>query len=339
MKIEQGPFLDFLGQPKARFVIPVFQRVYSWNARQCEELWEDIMSAGDAGETHFMGIVLYSVDAESWAGHRQLDVIDGQQRMTTLTLLIAALCNRLAEAGGKVAGLSVPVVQHRFLKASGGAAESSKLVLSNLDRATLMALVGAGDPPEEPAQRLIDNLQLFERKMSAERFDPERLWRGLEALAIASVQLEAEDSPQIVFESLNSKGMPLTLADRVKNYLIASTGNREQERLYKSYWVPLEETTAESDGLVDITAVLHAWLADRYRSVRIFDKSEVYGVFKTCLRDEFGGSFERLLADVTAYCGRYLADPEFREEAAALAERWVSDKPEESISELKLFGD
>ena len=91
MRIEQKKMLDFLGMPGARFAIPVFQRVYSWNARQCEELWDDCLQAGDTGEPHFMGLVLYAPDPD---GGGVLGVIDGQQRLTTLSLLIAARYSR-----------------------------------------------------------------------------------------------------------------------------------------------------------------------------------------------------------------------------------------------------
>ena len=339
MQITQESFLNFLGQPKARFVIPVFQRVYSWSARQCTELWDDIMAAGATGERHFTGIVLYSVDPEGWNGCRQIDIIDGQQRMTTLTLLLTALSDHLSATRTSVAGQNAPMIQYRYLKVSGGGTEASKMLLSQMDRDTLAALVGAGSPPEESAQRLLDNLMLFGQLMTADDFDPETLWRGLGALEIASVQLEAEDSPQTVFESLNSKGMPLNLADRVRNLLIASSSDAEQDRLLKERWIPLEDLTANAEEPTDVTCVMQSWLAQRYRQVRIFEPGEVYGVFKRCLRDEYDSSFDRLLADLSQFAHRFLDDQEFREKAVALSQRWIADMPEESISELKLFGD
>ena len=90
MQIRQEGLLDFMGKADARFTIPVFQRVYSWNARQCEELWDDVMRAGATGGNHFMGMLLYSIDAQGREGIEQFDVIDGQQRLTTATLLLCA---------------------------------------------------------------------------------------------------------------------------------------------------------------------------------------------------------------------------------------------------------
>ena len=91
MKIESKTLLDVIGMPETRFAVPVFQRVYSWDARQCEELWADVMRSGKTGEAHFAGMLLVSRDADGWRGLSQLNVIDGQQRLTTLTLLLAAL--------------------------------------------------------------------------------------------------------------------------------------------------------------------------------------------------------------------------------------------------------
>ena len=104
MKIEQKKFLDVLGTPDMRFTIPVFQRVYSWTARQCEDLWDDVMRAGESGEEHFMGMLLYSHETDSWHSAEQLSVIDGQQRMTTLPLLLTALRGYLMQPLGAQKG-------------------------------------------------------------------------------------------------------------------------------------------------------------------------------------------------------------------------------------------
>ena len=313
MQIVQQPVLEVLQSEGVRFVIPVFQRVYSWNARQCEELWGDIMRAGRTGEPHFMGMLLLARDPEAHGGLEQMDVIDGQQRMTTLMLLLAAL--------RPVEGNLAP------------------LALSSLDRATLEALVCGDDLPEEPAGRLVDNYLLFARKAEEPGFDAETLRAGLCLLKVATVTLGPGDSPQLVFESLNSKGMALSTADRVRNLIVTTFDGEEQDRLFGEAWLPFERQVAQADAAATTTDVLHAWLAQRYRSVRILDESEVYGVFKTCLNDEFGGSLERALADVRAYGERFLADAGFRDEARARAEEWVAGKPEESVSEFKLFGD
>lgn len=313
MQITQQPILEVLAAEKTRYVIPVFQRVYSWTSRQCEELWDDIMSAGKAGEEHFMGMVLFMHDPDAHGDFTQVDVIDGQQRMTTMMLLLSAVCP--------------------------GEFALAPLVLSEMDRATLDALVAGDDLPEEPAERLVDNYLLFAKKAEEPGFDADAFRRGLGLLEVASVALAAEDSPQLVFESLNSKGLALTTADRVRNLVIASTRGDEQERLYEQRWLPLEERAAQADAPTTVTDFLHAWLVERYRAVRIFDPGDIYGLFKTCLRDEFGGSLDRALASVAEFGDRYLSDAEYRAEVDESAAEWAAGKPEKSVSEYKLFGD
>ena len=344
MQIKQESLLGFMGRPGVRFSIPVFQRVYSWNARQCEELWDDVMRVGgsDGSEGHFMGMLLYAVDVQRWGGGELLDIIDGQQRLTTATLLLCALARYLDEGNGKVGGVSASGLRMRYLQTGRGGQMVGKLALSDMDRDTLFALVGAGEMPEEPAGRLIENLELFYGKMMQPGFDVERFWRGLKLLEVAGVLLAPEDSPQLVFESLNSKGMALSLADRLRNLVVVTDdgGLASVEGLFETRWLPLERTIVEADveGL-DVTTTLEAWLAESYRDIRIFDRSEVYGVLKSHLRDACGNDLSSLLSDALAYARSLIDDDDARDEALENAARWTAGKPKDLISEYKMFGD
>lgn len=340
MQIIQEPFLALLGRKDTRFVIPMFQRVYSWNARQCDELWEDIMRAGeaDADTPHFMGMLLYSADTESWHGIEQLDVIDGQQRMTTLSLLLCAFARYLDESKTDVEGVAAADLFARFLRLEGEQVAAGKLVLSFMDRDTLYALVGCGTMPDEPAERLKGNLELFCGHMREPGFDAMQLWRGLNRLQVASVLLAHEDSPQLVFESLNSKGMALSTADRIRNYIVVSD-EADETGMFEHCWLPLEQLAIGAPDGLTLNAAIVAWMAARYRNVRIFDESEVYGIFKTRLRDEYGGDLPSLLEDVKEHFQTLLVDERLREEALADMEVWISGKPKNLISEYKMFGD
>ena len=324
MKVEQVKLLDFLGQPGERFVVPVFQRVYSWTAWQCEELLGDCLRAAEAGAEHFMGLLLYSEDAQE---PNVLDIIDGQQRLTTVSLLIAALGQR---------GL-----QARYLQAfaRNSATPQCKLALSGQDRDTLAALAGAGDMPEEPASRLVENYLFFKGKLDSGEASANAVLRGLQALEVAAVQLEPIDSPQLVFESLNSKGMPLSTADRVRSLMVVTDDGQGGRSLLEGFWLPFEQMVARAKPPASATDVLHAWLAQHYRARRVFDKSEVFNLFKQRLRDDFGGSWEDLFTALDAYARTYLKDAELRETADESARKWVEGKPDELISEYKMFGD
>ena len=345
MQIQQESFLELMAKPDTRFVIPVFQRVYSWDARQCNELWEDIMAAGaqtdETAEPHFMGMLLYSADTETWHGTSMFDVIDGQQRMTTMTLLLCALARYLDETGMQVGGLSANDMFERYLRIGSGASAVGKLTLSFMDRETLFALLGIGTMPTEPAGRLIDNLELFYAKMCEPGFDATQLWRGLKRLEIASILLAHDDSPQLVFESLNSKGMALSTADRIRNFIVVTdeANDHADDGVFERCWLPLEKLVADGACGLDVTAVVHAWLCRKYRETRIFDKSEVYGLFKSCLRSEYDDEIEPALDDIADFARKLIEDEEYRTEALEDADRWVAGKPKELISEYKMFGD
>ncbi len=345
MQIRQERFLDLLGSDNTRFIIPVFQRVYSWDVRQCEELWEDVMNAGaqTAGseEPHFMGMLLYSADTESWKGAQQLDVIDGQQRMTTITLLLCALARRLDETETRAGDLTADDIRRRYLTIDTKTGLAGKLTLSFMDRDTLYALLGIGDMPEEPAGRLIDNLELFYAKMTEPGFDIAQLWRGVERLEIASILLAHSDSPQLVFESLNSKGMALATADRIRNYIVVvdEASGHVDDGVFERLWLPFEKLVTESGCDLTTSMAVHAWLHDVYRATHIFDKAQIYGLFKSRLRSSYGNDIESALADATSYAQRLIDDDEFRTEELADTERWVAGKPKELISEYKMFGD
>lgn len=313
MQITQQPILEVLTAEKTRYAIPVFQRVYSWTSRQCEELWDDVMRAGRTGEAHFMGMLLLMEDADARGTSVQVDVIDGQQRMTTMMLLLSAACP--------------------------GDFRLAPLSLSEMDRETLDALVSGDDIPEEPAERLVENYLLFAGKAGEPGFGAETLRKGLGLLEVATVLLGAEDSPQLVFESLNSKGMPLSTADRIRNLLIASTSGQEQERLYTQCWLALEDKARNAEPALSVTDVVHAWLAESHRSVRIFDIGEIYGLFKTVLRETYDGSFERVIEALSEYCDKLEQDAEYREQACERAQEWAAGKPENLVSEFKMFGD
>lgn len=345
MQIRQESFLDLMGAENTRFAIPVFQRVYSWDARQCNELWEDVMAAGAQGEgeaePHFMGMLLYATDTESWHGAQQFDVIDGQQRMTTMSLIICALARYLDETGAQADGLSADDLFNRFLRTGSGADVTGKLALSFMDRDTLYALIGLAEMPEAPAGRLIDNLELFYAKMQEADFDAQQLWRGLSRLEVASILLAHDDSPQLVFESLNSKGMALSTADRTRNFIVVSdeAQGRVDGGTFERCWLPLEKLVRECACDLDLTTVLHAWLCSAFRSTRILDKAQIYGLLKSRLRSDYDNDIEALLADVRAYAQHLIEDDDFRAEELADTERWVAGKPKNLISEYKMFGD
>lgn len=308
MQTTNEMLLDLAGQPYTKFVIPAYQRAYSWRERECRELWLDLHRAAKSGANHFMGTFLYSVEnggeAEAGAPNelRRLAVVDGQQRLTTITLIIVALVRHLRAKGVSLGDATANEIESRFLFADAvGAADAArdvKLTLSRNDRDTLYAVV-RGEALTFPAsQNVIDNLAFFEGLMAQEDFDPERLWAGLKLMGVIAARVERDDPAQLIFESLNSKGLPLTTADLVRNYLLLAESHEEQTRLYDQYWEAIEGVFQPDPGSLRLDNGIQGWLSVRFRKVRAKGAGEVYSVFKQYVEDEFTGSTESLLREL-----------------------------------------
>ncbi|WP_165172051.1 DUF262 domain-containing protein [Adlercreutzia sp. ZJ242] len=348
MIIRQETLLDFLGAPDTQLVIPVYQRVYAWSTRQCDQLWADVMRAGRTGATHFTGTVLYAHEPGDAAGAEHLHVIDGQQRTATLTLLLTALRDYLGESGLTLEGATAEGITQRYLRAPGMPAASDgtpapKLLLSRVDRATLSAVLEKTELPEEDdlSANVISNYRRFREKMG-ERFDAEdaaALWGGLQRLVVLAAELEGEDRAQLIFESLNSKGMPLSTADLVRNLLLASASYDEQTRLYDRYWAPVERMYGEEGGSARLAAALHGWLAVTAPKLRVGSADEVYAAFKTYLEDIHRGSLEELLRGLKGFCTTFNERSQSSGSATAQRHSQNGNSLENTIASKKLFGD
>ena len=290
MQTKQELFLDLLGTEDTQFVIPVYQRVYSWGLQQCKGLWQDINRSGRTGNAHFIGTVLYAPDRFAKTAQHQLDVIDGQQRMTTLTIVIAALVKYLRAHGATADSLTADDISGTFLHVKTGDGAAAKLILSLNDCPTLEAVVNATPMPERPSERITENLDYFYGEMEKSDFDADVLWAGMKVLTVIDAELDRGDNPQLIFESLNARGVPLTTADLVRNYLLIAMDHDEQTRLYREYWEPIEVMFGDDPGAEKLNAAIRTWLSIRFPKVRIHDKSETYSVFKTYIEDEHAGT-------------------------------------------------
>ena len=302
MKTQQKRLLELLGTPDVRFKIPVYQRVYSWNDAQCEELWHDTLRAGRLNSEHFVGTVLYSVEEEAGGGTRQFDIIDGQQRMATLTIMLAAFVDYLRSADEAPGLIDAEEIGRTYLHIDSDAVVP-KLTLARADSDTLAAVVGAGAMPDEPSERVVENYRLFKGHMEKEGdFEAELFWQGVQNLLAIVAELDDDDSPQLVFESLNSKGMPLTMGDLVRNSLLVGVGHKEQARLYHEYWTKIEAAIGDDPDGTKLNAAVHGWLAIRFPRARIHDAGDVYDVFKSYIIDVYDGSLEELLEELRGFC-------------------------------------
>ena len=271
-----------------QFVIPVFQRDYSWDEAQCEQLWDDIVRVGrqDTDRAHFMGSLVYIPSGDTAAGFTRWLLIDGQQRMTTLMLLLLALRQYLEEYDWQTTGEDSPTAKRidaYFLKNLQEDGERQyKLVLRREDQKALRALLDGSDPPPRRS-RVVENFEFF-RERFADDGDPAIVYRGIGRLMVVDVTLDrANDDPQMIFESLNSTGLDLSQADLIRNFILMSVQEPEQTRLYESYWHKIEDAFRGAGQVFDSFA--RDYMALHTRASKQARSSEIYHGFRAFFRE------------------------------------------------------
>jgi uncharacterized protein with ParB-like and HNH nuclease domain/predicted transport protein len=243
MKATEAKFLDFL-KKSPQFVIPIYQRQCSWNGKECRQLWDDIVRSGadDKISVHFVGSIVYIEKADSNVSTWEpLLVIDGQQRLTTVTLLIAALAKGLGETE-PVDGFSAELLRGYYLLNPLEKGERKfKLILSQTDKNSLTAIVGNQEKPKEHSYKIHENFKLFEDLINRSPKELTAVCKGLAKLMIVDIKLKrGEDNPQLIFESMNSTGKELSQADLIRNYILMGLEQELQSHLYDQYWRPME---------------------------------------------------------------------------------------------------
>lgn len=317
----------------SQFVIPVFQRDYSWSEENCRQLWKDILEiAADPGDRgHFIGSVVYVATGDSAAGFTRWLLIDGQQRVTTLTLLLTALRDHIREAGwkGSENGPTAKRIEAYFLRNLQEEGDREiKLRLRRHDDATLQALVNGQELPADPSPRIRDNYELFRELLQEE--DPETVYMGVNRLVVVDVTLERGiDDPQLIFESLNSTGVDLSPSDLIRNFILMRLPEKDQTRLYDAYWSKIEALFRGSERIFD--NFIRDFLALRSKAAKLERSDRVYIGF----RREFATigadpqALEDLLAELHRRARHY----------AAFAVRSGDDELGRAFASLRRLGD
>lgn len=297
MNVEQCRFVDLLGKPGVRFVIPLYQRIYTWSEVQCEELWLDIQRAATHDRSHFLGTILYSKETDDIDEH--LSIIDGQQRMTSISLILLAFVRYLEKR--PECGLDANELEDRYLRIAGEeGVDSLKLLPSHYDAGPYLAAIEGREPTARTA--INRNLAYFEDRMVEEDFDPEKLIKGLRALSAIVVRVEDPTMAQSIFEGINSKGVPLNVADMIRNHLLLAESHDEQTRLYETYWKPSQEMFAPDPGSLRLNGAIKSWISIRLKGARILSAEQVYSSFKRFIEDSYRGEKEPVLRELRGFC-------------------------------------
>lgn len=244
MKAAEASLLQLMKKAQ-QFIIPIYQRTYSWTEKESRQLWDDILRAGSDERIHdyFIGSIVYIEQGQSQVTVQSpLLVIDGQQRITTVTLLLEALACRLGDSE-PVEGCSALKIRSYYLQNPLEQGESMfKLMLTQADKTSLNALVTQSALPDDHSVRISQNFELFSNLV--DELDEQSvtyLWQGLTKLIVVDVSLtRGQDSPQLIFESMNSTGRELSQADLIRNYVLMGLDPDHQESLYKKHWRPME---------------------------------------------------------------------------------------------------
>ena len=283
MKAEAIQVKQFLSADKTRFLIPVYQRNYDWGEEHCKQLLDDILAVGndDKKEQHFIGSIVYVHEkgVSTTLEIRELTVIDGQQRLTTLTLIYLALY-RIAKESGKEERASE--IEDTYLTNKYAPGEKLKLrPTKNNDEALkhLLRKVKSDDGEEFPDfSRLVSNFDYFKNRIKEENYKFVR--KGLLKLMCVEISLNREnEDAQTIFESLNSTGLELSQADLIRNYILMNLNHDDQEKIYENYWKKIEELAKdESSNKNLVSDYIRDYLT--IKNKKIPNKAKVYLEFK-----------------------------------------------------------
>lgn len=293
MKGSETRMTAFMEGADKRYIIPVYQRKYDWKQENCRQLYEDLKKVIQTGRSsHFFGSIVSSVIPNG--SKIEYHIIDGQQRLTTVSLLLLAICNLIAE--GKLTSREERLdeqISHRFLIAPWASPEDRiKLRPVKSDREALAKLFG----PEEDYDRtsnLTLNYLFFRDALLKEEISVDELYAAIGKLEIISITLEPDDNAQLIFESLNSTGLALTEGDKIRNYILMGLPPREQNQCYTDYWEKIEACTKD-----DVSAFVRDYLSIKQQMTP--NVNTVYHAFKG-YAEEAQLPIETLLEDLLKY--------------------------------------
>ncbi|GAA7412158.1 DUF262 domain-containing protein [Helicobacter pylori] len=295
MKVTQSTIDNFFALTDTIFSIPVYQRNYTWEEENCEKLLQDIVGISQNKKTHFMGsitYILHLIDNEK--SLRQLHefvIIDGQQRITTIMLLLKAIETKIQDEGIKkeIDNLLNLSGQRLRLKPIKSDKEAFDLAMQNRSHEI------------QGVSHIKNNYKFFTKELNkyiGKSYRIEEIYRAFLRLKIVAVGLElGEDDPQVVFESINATGVQLKGLDLIRNYLMMGENSEQQRHLYETYWIPLENWLPEKDLNDFIKIYLRIYFEDRFKE----QEREVYFTLKAHHRDNFPNDIQALMSDMREY--------------------------------------
>lgn len=298
MKGNEQLLYQYMEGASKRFIIPVYQRNYDWKIEQCKQLFDDLIRLSKNGlKRHFFGSIVSSMAKD--AGQQDFLIIDGQQRLTTVSLLLLAMYKLLDE---NVILTDDETLKTRLLDeylVDKYAPKETRIKLKPVknDATAFNALVDKHSNPIE-SSNITTNYEYFYNRIQKSEITVSKLYESFKKLEIINIFLSQEDNPQLIFESLNSTGLDLSEGDKIRNYILMDVNPTTlQEEYYERYWNPLEKATN-----FDVTFFIRDYLSIKLQSIPVIKKT--YQEFKKYFIN-FKGNKVELLEDLLAYSKRY----------------------------------
>ena len=315
MKAVDANLLDLL-KVTSQFEVPIYQRAYAWGEVECEQLWKDILRAGSDSTlgAHFTGSVVYVEKAVGTSTNQAPSlIIDGQQRVTTVSLILAALAVRLdgeeRQKQEPIEGFSPEEIRVSYLVNRFKTDDRRyKLLLSQGDREALMSVLDGIEPPAGTPSRVIENAGYFLTKLQDPKLDVAAVCRGLSKLRVVDVKLQLGiDHPQLVFEAMNSTGKKLSQADLIRNFVLMDLPADDQTKLWKAYWRPMELDFVRGGADWRFDEFVRHYLTVVTSNIPRVD--DIYDAFKdyAAIRLRGGEAIDALVIELREYSKRYSA--------------------------------
>ena len=296
MYAQKIKLLDFLGQNKKTFNIPVYQRNYDWKIDNCTRLFKDIekIAVNNFELEHFLGTVVY-VESLSRMNYTEYIIIDGQQRITSISLLLKALHSEIKDLH-----LKEEIYNSYIINQYGQ--EELRIKLKPIESDMLAYENILAEKSSSVDSNVYANYDLFRLLISESSISPENLYSALNNIEIVYIQLEKDkksENPQMIFESLNSTGLDLTQADLIRNFLLMNHSYDQQTKLYKEYWLEIEKLLTNSK----ISDFVRDYLT--MKTFKISTKGKVYETFKEFATDPKNNYDEQGLLEELLFFAKY----------------------------------
>lgn len=303
MQAKETKLQDIIEGTK-QYVIPLFQRTYSWTSKEWEILWKDLveLSEMETPRTHFIGSIVNMPTVSVPEGVAKYLLIDGQQRLTTIFILLALLRNKAKENQNE--RFADEINNTLLVNQYKDGVDHYKLLPTQVDRETYQNLIDG--KPNEDENQITRAYKFFERKFRQVELEPEKLKKIITSyFSVVSIVLDSDDNPYLVFESLNAKGRPLTQADLIRNYFFMRIHIDQQEDIYKNLWLPMQTALTE-----DLTEFIRHFLMKDGTNIK---QGDVYYALKDAVSNTSAIDYLKELKRYSIYYQK-LKFPEFEAE-------------------------